>query len=208
MHYLSNFYLPTLKRAGYHVLHSLPDFDNLTSTTAHIDYSVISKRTLSTDVLFGVSVEDINMYLRGLWLQAASYIDEHGFSFDGSAVSKHYLAELRTVWTDTVEDIHMHLYFGPMQVQPLCKREVVLYLDLQNIQVHVGGGFSEYATYSLDTLKSPLMYPASHHHHELAGVKLAFIVDITFEESSDCVERRIKLDLASEFSLSTSSALF
>ncbi|KAH8110420.1 hypothetical protein DFH11DRAFT_1803752 [Phellopilus nigrolimitatus] len=175
-YYLATFYLPTLKRAGHHVLYSLPDFDNLSSTSAHIDYSVISKRTLATDSLFGISVDDVNTFLRGLWLQAAAFIDEYGLKMD--TVAKSFLAELRTPTTDGIDDMHMHLYFGPLQVQPLCKREVVLYLNIQDIHVYLNGGFDGKPT------------------HQLTDWKIAFIVDIVYEEVDEGSTRRIKLDLA------------
>ncbi|THH00496.1 hypothetical protein EW145_g7068 [Phellinidium pouzarii] len=174
-HYLTKFYLPTLKRAGHHVLYSLPDFDNLASTTAHTDYSVISKRTLSTDALFGVRVEEVNTFLRGLWLQAAAFIDEYGLSAD--TVSKSLLAELHTPLMNGPDDMNLHLHFGPLYVQPLCKREVVLYLDIQDIYVHMGG-FHVKAS------------------HILTDCKIAFIIDIIFEEIDDGSTRRIKLDLS------------
>ena len=136
-YYLTKFYLPVLKRAGHHVLYSLPDFDNLKSTTADIDYSVISTRALATDMLYGVRVEDINAFLRGMWLQAAAFVDEHGHSAD--TVSKSFLAELRLPPAEDVDDMHLHLFFGPLQVQALCKREVVLYLDVQDVHVYFGG---------------------------------------------------------------------
>ncbi|KAI5120814.1 hypothetical protein M0805_003211 [Coniferiporia weirii] len=174
-YYLTKFYLPTIKRAGHHVLYSLPDFDNLASTTAHIDYSVINKRTLTTDTLFGVSIVDINTFLRGLWLQAAAFIDEHGLSHDN--VSKTSLAELRTS-TDGIDGMHMHLFFGPLYVQPLCKREVILYLDIQDIHVYLGGSFVGKPT------------------HSLRDWKIALIVDIIFEETDEGSSKLVKLDLS------------
>ena len=146
-HYLGRHYLQLLKRAGLHVLHSLPDFDNLTITSPHVDYSVISKRTLSTDVLFGIRVEDINAYLRGLWLDAAGWIDEHGLDWTAPSAHEnlkyHYLAETRTSWADSLDDLHLHMIFGPLYVQALCKREVILFIDLLDLEVHLGTGFSE-----------------------------------------------------------------
>ncbi|KAH8114471.1 hypothetical protein DFH11DRAFT_220480 [Phellopilus nigrolimitatus] len=171
-HYLAKFYLQTLKRAGHHVLHSLPDFDNLSSTTAHIDYSVISQSTLSTDSLFGISINDINTFLRGLWLQAAAFIDEHGLSQD--TITQSFLAELRVPAADALDDMNLHLYFGPLHIQPLCKREIVLYLNIQDIHV---GPFNE----------EPI--------HKLTDWKFAFIVDIIDEVTDEGSIKRIRLDL-------------
>jgi hypothetical protein len=140
--YISKNYLSLFKRGGYHVLYSLPDFDNLTVTTAHIDYSIISKRALAVHQIYSISIDTINAYLRGLWLEAAAYIDDHGVGTDAASIGKHLLAEHNTSWTHNVEDIHLRLFFGPLQVQALCKREVILFIDLHDFDVHIGGGFS------------------------------------------------------------------
>ena len=193
MHYLTKYYLPTVKRAGLHVFHSLPDFDNLTSTTAYIDYSVISTRALAVDTLFGVRVEDINNFLRGLWLQAATFIDECGVS--GDTISKSFLAELRMPPIDDVDDMHLHLFFGPLHVQPLCKREVVLYLDIQDVHMHIGG-FGEYVI--LGYMKNEvLMNQFSVAKEKLKHWKIAFIVDVIVEESKGSSRKCIKLDISS-----------
>lgn len=137
-HYVGKHYLSLLKRAGYHVLHSLPDFDNL-SRTQKIDYSLVANRSLTTTDIFGISVSAVNTYLKGLWLQAAAHIDEHGTGDDHSLYSAFYLAEHRTIWQDGKDEINFHAYFGPLQVQPLCKREVVVYLDIQDVYFYMGG---------------------------------------------------------------------
>ncbi|KAI5120808.1 hypothetical protein M0805_003206 [Coniferiporia weirii] len=173
-HYLIGSYLPTIKSAGHHVLYSLPDFDKLESTSAHIDYSVINKRTLTTDTLFGVNIADINTFLRGLWLQAAAFIDEHGLSPD--TISKTSLAELKTP-ADGIDGVHMHLFFGPLHVQPLCRREVILYLDIQDMHVYLDGDFNG--------------GPA----HKLEDWKIALIVDVTSEETDEGSSMRVRLDL-------------
>ena len=144
LHYITKQYFCIFRRAGLHVLHSLPDFDNQVCTTAYIDYSVIAKRRLSTYRLYGISVDEINTYLRSLWLQAVSY-DEHCAKSDHLSVSKLFLAEHRTEWTSDLEDIHMHMYFGPLQVQALCKKEVILYIDLQDLDCYSDECFVRYA---------------------------------------------------------------
>ena len=98
--------------------------------------------------LYGVSVESINTYLKGLWLQAASHIDEHGTYWTSNGKEEdgiaHYLAEHRSVWTtQDGQDIHLHVHFGPLKVQALCKKEVVLYLDVQDAYYYLGTGFIE-----------------------------------------------------------------
>lgn len=144
--YIRTSYFPLVKRAGHHVLYSLPDFDDLTSTTAHIDYSVISPGTLATRELHGIAVDEINTYLRGLWLQAATHIDEHGV--DNLNVNKGYLVEHKSTWTHVTEDVNFNIMFGPMAVQPLCRREVVLYLDLQDVYFFPSGtSFNQFVLY-------------------------------------------------------------
>lgn len=143
-YYITSFYLPLIKRAGYHVFHSLPDFDNLMSTTAHIDYSVISTRTLVSRELHGIRVDDVNAYLRGLWLQASAHVDEHGADAKDDGLHKSYLAEHKSAWIQSTEDANFHILFGPLEVQALCKREVVLYVDIQDIHFYVDGtGFDK-----------------------------------------------------------------
>lgn len=131
IHYFTKFYFPVLKGAGLHVLHSLPDFDNLTSTSAHIDYSIISKTRLSTNALHGINIDEVNAYLKTLWLQAASYIDEHGLQHGD--VTKTYLAELKSTWSESGEEYDIHIAFGPLQVQAICRREVFLIVDCQEV---------------------------------------------------------------------------
>ncbi|KAL5504464.1 hypothetical protein ACEPAH_7125 [Sanghuangporus vaninii] len=174
-YYLTKFYLPTIKRAGLHVFYSLPDFDNLTSTSSYIDYSVTSTRALATDTLFGVRIEDVNNFLRGLWLQAATFVDEYGLSAHNA--EKSFLAELRMPPIDDVDDMHLHLFFGPLHVRPLCNREVVLYLDVQDIHVHFGG-FGDLAS------------------EQLKHWKIAFIVDVIVENSKEGSKKCIKLDIS------------
>ena len=139
LHYITKQYLVVFKRAGLHVLHSLPDFDNQINTTAHIDYSVIAKRRLSTYKIYGCTVDEINSYLRSLWLQAVSYHDHCGKE-ENLSVSKFFLAEHTTQWEDSVEDLLMHMCFGPLQIQALCQREVILYIDLLDVDVFFGEG--------------------------------------------------------------------
>ncbi|THH09766.1 hypothetical protein EW145_g1793 [Phellinidium pouzarii] len=171
-------YLPTLKRAGHHVLYSLPDFDTLASTTSHIDYSIINdSSTLTTDTLHGVNITDINNFLRGLWLQAAAFVDEHGLSID--TVSKTSLAELRTS-TEGIDGIHMHLCFGPIYIQPLCKREIILCIHRSISRLTIS--LSHYLI-------------AREPEHNLSKWKTALIVDTVFEETDHGSSRRIKLDL-------------
>lgn len=134
-YYLTQVYLPTLKRAGHHIFHSLPDFGDIENTGAHIDYSLINKHLSTRETIYDVQIDEINAFLRGLWLQAAAHIDEHGLS--EQSVTASFLAELKTV--TTVNNLHLHLQFGPLYVQPLCNCEVILYVDVQDVLVHSGG---------------------------------------------------------------------
>ncbi|TFY65090.1 hypothetical protein EVG20_g5713 [Dentipellis fragilis] len=174
-HYLRQHYLSLLQRAGLHVLYSLPDFDNL-ARTPNIDYSIIANRALTTTDIFGISVADVNTFLRGLWLQAAAHIDEFGTGDDHAAFAAFYLAEHRSVWKEDGEDVHFHASFGPLQVQPLCKREVVLYMTIQDVHFYLGGFASE-------------------KKYDFSDWKIAVIVDVEIEESEQCAVRKLKLKL-------------
>lgn len=138
-HYITKYYLPLLTRAGYHVLYSLPDFDLLGVTSSEIDYSVISKSTLSHHSLFNIKVSEINAYLRSQWLPQAAYIGEFGFDIKASTDFKGFLAEHCTAWASSEEEVQFHVKFRPLAVQALCKREVIVYFDIQDIFFHMGG---------------------------------------------------------------------
>ncbi|THU95309.1 hypothetical protein K435DRAFT_839574 [Dendrothele bispora CBS 962.96] len=161
-HYLKH-YLHIFKCGGFHVLYSLPDFDNLSITTAHIDYSVISKHTLAVD----------NLYACGFKLMPTTV---NTLASDKD-VTKTFLAEHRTNWKDSTEDIQIHITSGPLQIQALCKREVIMYIDLQDIRFHTNGYFTSQA------------------QHEFSDWKIAFIVDIIYEEADQGCVKRVKLNL-------------
>lgn len=144
VHWISRFYFPLLKRAGLHVYHALPDFAHSNSvSSSHVDYSVMSSAGLAAQEIAGVRVEDVNEYLKGLWLQAAAYIDEHpvGDEFDHNS-PQYYLAEHKSSWSG--EDCHFHMYFGPMNIRTLCRREVILYININELEVRFGSGFSRW----------------------------------------------------------------
>ncbi|KAA1474431.1 hypothetical protein DENSPDRAFT_882795 [Dentipellis sp. KUC8613] len=172
-HYLRQHYLALLQRAGLHVLYSLPDFDNLARTSA-IDYSLAAHHAPSAGAIFGIAVADVNTFLRGLWLQAAAHIDE--FGTDAAGAEAFYLAEHRSVWKEEGEEVLFHACFGPLQVQPLCKREVVLYMTVQDVHFYLGGFDSE-------------------KKYDFSDWKIAIIVDVEIEESEQCAVRKLKLKL-------------
>ncbi|TFY80143.1 hypothetical protein EWM64_g3867 [Hericium alpestre] len=174
--YLGPQYLGLLKRAGYHVLHALPDFDNL-SRSRDVDYSVVSRGPLIINEIFGISIKEVDSYLQKLWLDATAYIDEHGVGESYNMATPFHLAEHRCRWNDESVDAYIHTVFGPLKVEPLCQSEVVLWLDVHDVHFFTGGFVGDALTY-----------------HDW---KVALIVDVELEETEEGQVRRLKLDLSS-----------
>ena len=148
--YILNEYLPLLTKAGYHVLYSLPDFDLLKETTSEIDYSVISKTSLSHSTLFDIKVADlINPYLRIQWLGQAAYVGEFGFKLGAGTDTYGYLAEHCSVWENSESSIFFHAKFAPLSVKALCKREVILYFNIAKLGFYKDAGFKVYESFVL-----------------------------------------------------------
>jgi hypothetical protein len=134
--YLSTDYLPLLRKAGVHCIYSLPDFDNL-SRTHLIDYSAVSEVDIETFDLFGIHIDTINTSLIGRWLKGAACVDELEEGHDHSLSGEFALAEHRGVCDDT----YFHAFFGPPQIRALCSKEVIFYIDIQDLHFYLDGGF-------------------------------------------------------------------
>ena len=139
VHYITIYYLPLLKCAGLHVLHSLPDFRLSTIPPAHvIDYSASATVDLKEQksIMFGIKVANVNEYLKNLWWRAAAHIAEYGFGYNEGQHNYH-LVEHKTsqLLLNSRDHGQFHLSFGPMQVQFLCKREAILYFDLCDVRL-------------------------------------------------------------------------
>lgn len=144
--YIMGSYLPLLKKAGLHVYYNLPHYDVLSSSSFYIDYSTISNYFEGDERIHGISIDDINNYLRKLWDQADSSSDGHDFSMDDHlTISNVFLAKHRTVYSiaeayETV-DVGIDMTFGPLTVKPLCQREALIIVDLQEILFYNRGDF-------------------------------------------------------------------
>lgn len=126
-------YFALLKKAGHHVLLSLPDFDDLDSTSASIDYSVIYQTDTASEFtyIFDMSVEGINNYLKSLWLQAVSLIDKSPEILDNHDRSKEYLlSRYKDSYKPYGENIDLTFTFGPLKVAALCKIEAIIYINI------------------------------------------------------------------------------
>ena len=131
--YLTSCYLPLLAKAGHHVIYSLPDFDNLAVTTSYIDYSFLREDSIIVDKIYDVNAKDINMYLRGLWFQAYSYVLENGARENN--IIQTFLSEMRIPVMDSNEKLPLKLVLGPMQVRLLCSKELILDINFQEAHI-------------------------------------------------------------------------
>ena len=193
VYYLTEFYLPILRDAGHHTLYSLPDFAATTSPKK-VDYSVISTRDLPGAELFGVSVEDINGNFRRLWGQATEYIKQNGFSDDRTGFN--FLAEMRATKIINGVTMDVQLSLGPMNIQALCKTEIVLYLAVQDILVfHEGLDRYVVCLYSSQPIPHHLIISEPKEH--LRDWKIAFIIDL-FEVTQEGTGKYIRFDVESK----------
>jgi hypothetical protein len=134
--YLRAEYLPLLKRGGFHFIHNVPDFDIL-SRSHHIDWSVVTEANVETLSVFGINIEAINSFLRYRWLEAAKCVDGLDDDHDHGRFGDFALAEHR----GACDGFYFHAFFGPPQVRPLCSKEVVFIMDVQNLHIYAEGVF-------------------------------------------------------------------
>ena len=83
-----------------------------------IDYAVLLKSLDSRDNVFGVEVEKINEVLGHHWLSTFSH---------GNATNSH-LAEYRTSWILSDDQLWANYKFSPSRIEVLCEKEVVLFI--------------------------------------------------------------------------------
>ncbi len=129
-------YVEFIKRAGYHVFYSLPDFDSLASRTDLIDYSLESINDESfydaPRLINGIDIETINYYLKTVWHNIAAKFDYKGGLLDGH--DEFSIIEHTSNWTETNSKLHdFHAKFGAPYVKMLCKHELVLFIDIDSI---------------------------------------------------------------------------
>jgi hypothetical protein len=130
--YLKDHYLPTFKNAGHYILHALPDHDNLLETTAHIDYSFRAPVDCRAYVehIHGIHIDDINRYLSALWTLYAKKQTEL-VEGDDSILR----AQIQTDWINRVNGVKYRLVLGQPRAEVFCTREVVLFVDVEAVEV-------------------------------------------------------------------------
>ncbi|KAF8519034.1 hypothetical protein BU17DRAFT_66191 [Hysterangium stoloniferum] len=178
---LTTYYFPLLRKAGYHCLHSLPDFDNL-SRPLLIDHSTVSSVKIETLDIFGISILSINNYLTDRWLEATAIIDRlagEKYPTDTSLIGKIALAEHRGV----LDDLHFHAFFGPPEIQVRCPKEVIFTISAQELNFYPDGGFDSQTV------------------HTVSDWRIALIVDAYLVEEEGSSVRRLRLDFSTNSSL-------
>ncbi|EJC99827.1 uncharacterized protein FOMMEDRAFT_31082 [Fomitiporia mediterranea MF3/22] len=133
-YYLQGFYIPALKRAGRHVLYSLPDFD-ASQEQVSLDYSVVGSRDPIAKEIFGVDVDDVNNRFRDLWEKVVEFLRKHGSSSEDGR-ENNFFARTRVSSKLDGEDVEIELNFDAGNVQNLCAREVILCLNIQGLRVY------------------------------------------------------------------------
>jgi hypothetical protein len=171
IHFLNNDYLPLLIRAGFHFIQSLPDFDSLSSTHL-IDWSAIAGDKTEIFKVCGINVGMINAYLRGRWLEAAWHCEEIKGRDDKTGLELCALAEREV----TIGKFVFQVAFAPPQVRALCAKEVILYFDLPEIQIH--------DSRSKNTIK-------------WSKWKIAIVAEVILEETEGGMVQRLKADFTS-----------
>lgn len=133
-------YLRFLTKAGHHVIYSLPDWDS-DGLTRMIDFSVsANSNSLAHHIHTYASVEfgKINHYLHSAWSRVYHeiYRDEE-MVFSGkrqqSAISREHRSLLEYKSDKLVDGIAFHAHFGPITVDPLCAKEVVVFININKI---------------------------------------------------------------------------
>lgn len=131
-------YLPLLHKAGFHCLHALPNIGDL-GCNHTLDYSLIRKAELGNVHLDRISIDAVNCALKCRWLEATMRIDELDSGHEHSLAGKLAIAVYRNVAGDGMNSWEFRASFDPPQIQALCPKEVVLYLDVQDLQASGAG---------------------------------------------------------------------
>ena len=139
VNYLRTEYVPLLQRAGCHFIHSLPDFDCLPHSRP-VDWSMHTEFKVETLHVFNISVEFINNLLKSRWLQHAHCADEIDDHDDHPMFGDYALARHRGIR----EGFRFDGHFGPPQVQALCSREALFTINIDYLEVVMGGQHKEF----------------------------------------------------------------
>ncbi|KZT32899.1 hypothetical protein SISSUDRAFT_469671 [Sistotremastrum suecicum HHB10207 ss-3] len=183
-------YLVLFKKAGHHVLHGLPDFDDHPGHIDIIDYSLVGISNILTQTtitaIHGIEITKINEFLKTLWYGHTAILDHwHDARTEvWEAYDKFCLAEHKTLWRENgPEYVDFHVRFGPPQVRPLCKEELIFTFDIQDIRFYLDG-------FDIDE--------NVHHFHNW---KVSLIVDILGAELIDGKITNINLNFKSKLFL-------
>jgi hypothetical protein len=139
-------YLEFLEHAGHHTLFDIPDFDD-DKYSPVIDYSLGCTpqdvdRLCSNEVVHGIDLSQINNFLHKKWLSIARL----GHPKDQLSVC---MAEISSTWLmNATIDSKFHIQFGPPTVKALCKHEVILTFDVENIAFFHTDDFEWYVNLS------------------------------------------------------------
>jgi len=131
-HYLTKHYFTTIRRAGHHVLYSLPDFDNLEITSSRLDYSVISTNRCQP-IIFSIStlIRLMNTSVASGFSCCGSWRRHEGILSSDSHLA--FLAEHTIFSLDEFDDLNIHLCldlseFGPFVIERLFSHQHYWYI--------------------------------------------------------------------------------
>lgn len=133
-------YLRFLTKAGHHVIYSLPDWDD-DGLTRTIDFSIsANSHSLAKHIDTYAAVEfiNINQHLHKAWHDVYHKIyEDDELLFSGkrqkSAISREFRSLLEYHSEKLVDGIAFHADFGPITVAPLCAKEVVVFINIDEI---------------------------------------------------------------------------
>ncbi|THU78815.1 hypothetical protein K435DRAFT_876239 [Dendrothele bispora CBS 962.96] len=187
-------YLKLFESAIFHVFLSRQSLGEPVQVDFDVNFALMKDPQFQyAEALNGISVEAFNRYFFCVWLQATVYLDversrleENDVDMTQALLVKHCaLAQSN----DSSTGVYITVYLGPLKLQALCEREALLYFDFSKV------------IFSSDP-------PEQDKIQSLPRCKVAFLVDITYEEVEPGSGQRAKLDLpASRYceALSTTS---
>ena len=141
-HWLTTRYIPTLLEAGHLHLFTLPPA--LRGSHREIDHAQVTNCRLPAEKIWGIALKDINELLVHRWLTAVTYLSTRPSAPSAQDEKDIFLAEHRTLWDDAEMDVL--ITFGPLILEALCEREVVLFINLSALKLY---GENSYGFYYL-----------------------------------------------------------
>ncbi|PIL22499.1 hypothetical protein GSI_15188 [Ganoderma sinense ZZ0214-1] len=171
-----NEYLDLLHAAGHHVLFSLPQFGDQGGMPMVIDHSLMSTSQLWIGDIHGITVNQINAYLTSIWLKSAM-LAQHDVKA-GIDWRTRCLAEFSSSSHGARSYGRFKVKFGPPRVEILCAKEVVIYFNIEE----------------LDLFKSDDFTAAPERSYK--GWRVAMIVNVLYSKECEGQVVDIKLDLS------------